>query len=123
MRRVKRASGGRLRAASLVEAVVAAVVLLIVFTAAMELLPRLTLRGDDALAVAEAEYRAVCAFDKYGSGVWPAGTYVERYGGGEATVRVAPLKNRVQGFGPRDLPPRVRRRRSDGARGAVSAIP
>ena len=39
MRRVKRASSGRLRAASLVEAVVAAVVLLIVFTAAMELLP------------------------------------------------------------------------------------
>ena len=91
MRRVKRASGGRLRAASLVEAVVAAVVLLIVFTAAMELLPRLTLRGDDALAVAE-EYRAMCAFDKYGSGVWPAGTYVERYGGGEATVRVEPYR-------------------------------
>ena len=92
MRRVKRASGGRLRAASLVEAVVAAVLLLIVFTAAMELLPRLTLRGDDALAVAEAEYRAMCAFDKYGSGVWPAGTYVERYGGGEATVRVEPYR-------------------------------
>lgn len=92
MRRVKRASGGRLRAASLVEAVVAAVLLLIAFTAAMELLPRLTLRGDDALAVAEAEYRAMCAFDKYGSGVWPAGTYVERYGGGEATVRVEPYR-------------------------------
>ena len=92
MRRVKRASGGRLRAASLVEAVVAAVVLLIVFTAAMELLPRLTLRGDDSLAVAEAEYRAMCAFDKYGSGVWPAGTYVERYGGSEATVRVEPYR-------------------------------
>ena len=92
MRRVKRASGGRLRAASLAEAVVAAVVLLIVFTAAMELLPRLTLRGDDALAVAEAEYRAMCAFDKYGSGVWPAGTYVERYGGSEATVRVEPYR-------------------------------
>ena len=70
----------------------AAVVLLIVFTAAMELLPRLTLRGDDALAVAEAEYRAMCAFDKYGSGVWPAGTYVERYGGSEATVRVEPYR-------------------------------
>lgn len=78
----------RLRAASLVEAVVAAAVLLIAFMAAMELLPRLTLRGDDALAVAEAEYRAMCAFDKYGSGVWPAGMYVERYGGGEATVCV-----------------------------------
>ena len=58
----------------------------------VELLPRLTLRGDDALAVAEAEYRAMCAFDKYGSGVWPAGTYVERYGGGEATVRVEPYR-------------------------------
>ena len=46
MRRVKRASDGRLRAASLVEAVVAAVVLLIAFTAAMELLPRLTLREE-----------------------------------------------------------------------------
>ena len=67
-------------------------VLLIAFMAAMELLPRLTLRGDDALAVAEAEYRAMCAFDKYGSGVWPAGTYVERYGGGEATVRVEPYR-------------------------------
>ena len=92
MRRVKRASGRRLRAASLVVAVVAAVLLLIVFSAAMELLPRLTLRGDDAPAVAEAEYRAVCTFDKYGSGVWPAGTYVERYGGGEATVRVEPYR-------------------------------
>lgn len=66
MRRVKRASGGRLRAASLVEAVVAAVLLLIVFTAAMELLPRLTLRGDDALAVAEAEYRATNTDQAYG---------------------------------------------------------
>lgn len=49
-------------------------------------------RRVDALAVAEAEYRAMCAFDKYGSGVWPAGTYVERYGGGEATVRVEPYR-------------------------------
>ena len=26
------------------------------------------------------------------TGVWPAGTYVERYGGGEATVRVEPYR-------------------------------
>lgn len=92
MRRLRRPSAGKLRAASLVEAVVAAVVLLVAFAATMELLPRLTLRDDDAPAVAEAEYRAVCAFDKYGSGVWPAGTYVERYSGGVATVRVEPYR-------------------------------
>jgi len=89
---VKRASGGRLRAASLVEAVVAAVVLLIAFTAAMELLPRLSVREDDALAGAEAEYRAARAFDKYASGLWPAGEYTERYDWGEVTVRVEPYR-------------------------------
>ena len=60
-----------LRAASLLEAIVAAVVLLLVFTATMELLPRFTLRNDDALLVAEAEYRVDRAFDTYASGVWP----------------------------------------------------
>lgn len=82
----------RMRAASLVEAIVAAVVLLIAFAATMELLPRLTLRDDDGLAVAEAEYRVAQAFDKYGSGLWPAGEYAERYDGGELTIRVEPYR-------------------------------
>ena len=75
MRRVKRASGGRLRAASLVEAVVAAVVLLIVFTAAMELLPRLTLRGDQAYgpqartSSGTAEAKRRCAWSRIGNTV------------------------------------------------------
>lgn len=96
MRRVKKlfrdGRSRRMRAASLVEAIVAAVVLLIVFTATMELLPRLTLREDDAQAVAEAEYRVANAFEKYASGLWPAGTYVERYDGGEVRVRVEPYR-------------------------------
>lgn len=87
MRRMKQRN---LRAASLVEAIVAAVVLMTVFAAAMELLPRLTLRQDDAPATAEAEYRAARAFDKYASGLWPAGTYAERHDGGQTTVRVEP---------------------------------
>ncbi|WP_417012987.1 hypothetical protein [Alistipes sp.] len=82
----------RMRAASLVEAIVAAVVLLIAFAATMELLPRLTLRDDDGLAVAEAECRVAQAFDKYGSGLWPAGEYAERYDGGELTIRVEPYR-------------------------------
>ena len=54
----------RLRAASLLEAVVAAVLFLTAFAAAMELVPRLTVRDDDALLVAEAEYRVGQVFGK-----------------------------------------------------------
>lgn len=78
----------RLKAASLVEAIVAAVVLMIVFAATMELLPRLSLCDDDGLRSVEAEYRMACALHKYGSGVWPEGEYVEPYDGGEVTIRV-----------------------------------
>lgn len=78
----------RLRAASLLEAVVAGVLFLTVFAAALELLPRLTLRDDDALVVAEAEYRVGEAFDKYGTGLWPCGDYAEIYDWGEISVRI-----------------------------------
>lgn len=85
-------SGRRLRGASLVEALVAAVVLLVVFAATLELLPRLSVRGDDALLTAEAEYRVGRAFDKYGSGLWPAATYAEHYDWGAVTICVEPYR-------------------------------
>ncbi len=90
----RRHGGGRrrLRAASLLEAIVAAVLFLIVFASAMELIPRLTVRGDEALLTAEAEYRVARAFDKYASGLWPAGEYAERYDWGEVTVRISPYR-------------------------------
>ncbi len=78
----------RLKGASLLEAIVAAVLFLTVFAAIMELLPRLTVRDDDALLVAEADYRVGRAFDKYGSGVWPCGEYAETYDWGAVTVRI-----------------------------------
>ena len=77
----------RLRGASLLEAIVAAVLLLTVFAAVMELLPHLTVR-DDALLVAEADYRAGRAFDKYATGLWPSGEYAEAYDWGAVTVLV-----------------------------------
>lgn len=80
--------GRRLRGSSLLEAIVAAVLFLTVFAVAMELLPRLTVRDDDALLVAEADYRVGRVFDKYGSGVWPCGEYVETYYWGTVTVRI-----------------------------------
>lgn len=78
----------RLKGASLLEAIVAAVLFLTVFVAVMELLPRLTVRDDDALLVAEADYRVGQAFGKYGSGVWPCGDYAETYDWGAVTVRI-----------------------------------
>ncbi len=78
----------RLRGASLLEAIVAAVLLLTVFAAVMELLPRLTVRDDDALLVAEADYRAGRAFDKYATGLWPCGEYVETCDWGTITIRI-----------------------------------
>lgn len=82
-----------LRAASLLEAVVAAVLFLTVFAAAMELVPRLTLRDDDALRVAEAEYRAGQAFEKYATGLWPCGEYAAEYGWGRVAVLVEPYRD------------------------------
>lgn len=75
--------------ASLLEAVVAAVLFLTLFAAVMELVPRLTVRDDDALLVAEAEYRAGRAFEKYATGLWPCGEYAERQDWGDITVQVS----------------------------------
>lgn len=83
----------RLRAASLLEAVVAAVLFLTVFAAVMELIPRLTVRDDDALLVAEAEYRVGQVFEKYGTGLWPCGEYTETYDWGAVTAFVEPYRD------------------------------
>lgn len=62
---------------------------LTVFAAVVELLPRLTVRDDDALLVAEADYRAGRAFGKYATGLpWPSGEYAEAYDWGAVTVLV-----------------------------------
>lgn len=88
-----RAARGRWRAASLLEAVVAAVLFLTVFAVVMELVPRLTVRDDDALLVAEAEYRAGRAFGKYATGLWPCGEYAEQYVWGSVAIRIAPYRD------------------------------
>lgn len=97
MRRLRRFVGsGMLRGSSLVEAVVAAIVLMIVFGTTLELLPRLAMRDDEALVTIEAEYRAGRAFDKYASGLWPEGEYAERYEWGEVAVRIGPYGEREE---------------------------
>lgn len=83
----------RLRGASLVEAIVAAVVFLLVFAAVLEILPRLTVRGDDTLLLVEADYRMKRAFAKYATGVWPCGEYGEEYGWGRVVVKLNPYRD------------------------------
>lgn len=82
-----------IKGASLLEAIVAAVIFMTVFAAVMEVMPRLSVRDDDALLVAEAEYRTARACDKYNTGLWPCGEYTERYEWGEITVRIAPYRD------------------------------
>lgn len=81
---------GTVRGATLPEALVAAVIFLTLFTLTLGLLPRLAVRDDDGLLVAEAEYRTARAAERYGSGLWPDGEYAERYEWGEVTIRVEP---------------------------------
>lgn len=83
----------RLRGASLLEAVVAAVLMLTIFAAAMELLPHLTVSDEDTLSVAEAEYRVARTFDKYATGLWPCGEYAEAYDRGRIVVAVEPYRD------------------------------
>lgn len=80
--------GWRIKGSTLLEAVVAAALFLTTFMSVMALLPRISTGGNDAVLYVEAEYRAVEAFDKYASGLWPCGEYVERYEWGDVIVRV-----------------------------------
>lgn len=93
IRKCGRAPQRRLRAASLLEAVVAAVLFLTVFAAVTELLPRLTVREDEALLLTEAHYRVSRAFDKHATGLWPAGEYTETYDWGSVVIRVEPYRD------------------------------
>lgn len=93
MRRLIRKGRRRVRAASLLEAIVAAVLFLTVFAAVMELLPHLTVRNDDALRVAEADYRAGQAFEKYGTGLWPCGEYAQPCDWGVVTISIGSYRD------------------------------
>lgn len=84
---------GSLQGATLLEAIVAAVLFLTVFAAVTELVPRLTLRDDDALLVAEAEYRTLRMCEKYATGLWPCDTYIESCDWGRIEVEITPYRD------------------------------
>ena len=80
----------RLSAASLLEAVVASVVLLIVFAASLETVVRLTAGPSDGIVCAEADYRAACTASEIRRGAFSEGTTEHSYGWGTLTVLIEP---------------------------------
>ena len=80
----------RLPAASLLEAVVASVVLLIVFTASLATVVRLTATPSEGMACVDADYRAACTASEIRQGAFSEGTTERSYGWGTLTVLIEP---------------------------------
>ena len=80
----------RLLAASLLEAVVASVVLLIVFAASLETVVRLTATPSEGMACVDADYRAACTASEIRQGAFSEGTTERSYGWGTLTVLIEP---------------------------------
>jgi len=83
----------RLKAASLIEAVVASVLFMIVFALSLELLPKLSVGSVDEFATVEVRQIAERSRRKYVAGLWPAGEYFERYDAGCVKIIISPYRN------------------------------
>lgn len=81
---------GCLPAASLLEAIVASVVWLVVFAASLETVVRLSAGPSDGLVCAEADYRASRILGEIREGAYGEGTTERTYGWGTITVRIGP---------------------------------
>lgn len=80
----------RFSASSLLEAVVASVVLLAVFAASLETVVRLTTAPSEGMACVDADYRATCVASEICRGAFAEGTTELSYGWGTLTVRIEP---------------------------------
>ena len=80
----------RFPASSLLEAVVASVVLLAVFAASLETVVRLTTAPSEGMACVDADYRAACVASEIRRGAFAEDTTELSYGWGTLTVRIEP---------------------------------
>lgn len=80
----------RFSASSLLEAVVASVVLLAVFAASLETVVRLTTAPSEGMACVDADYRAACVASEIHRGAFAEDTTELSYGWGTLTVRIEP---------------------------------
>ena len=79
----------KISGASLIEAVVASTIFLIVFICSLETLTRLTSGGASSeYILVEADHMTDIVMNKYSTGTYPAGIYTEEFGWGDIIVRI-----------------------------------
>lgn len=79
----------KLKASTLIEAVVASTIFLIVFLLSLETVSRLFTGGrDDELVMIEADHRTDVCFAVYGTGEYPPGTYTDEFDWGTVSTEI-----------------------------------
>lgn len=78
----------RLPASSLLEAIIASVVLLIVFATSLETVVRLTTGPSEGIVCAEVDYRMACVMSEIRQGAFEKGTTERSYAWGKLTIRI-----------------------------------
>lgn len=83
----------KLIGASLLEAIIAGLLFLIVFSITMELLPYLARPRHETLFSMKLDFAIEQILTKYMTGVWPNGIYSETYEWGEISIRIEPYRD------------------------------
>lgn len=83
----------RLKASTLIEAMVAAVIFLIVFAVSMQTISKLTVKDNIGVILIEADYRTKIIFNRFTGGEYVSGSYVEKFDWGEITTVVCPYRD------------------------------
>ncbi len=80
----------RFAGSSIIEAIVASLIFLLVFVASLSTLTAITLRNDEGYVLLEAERAQINCFHNYGDGLKADGTYTDTFVWGEITTTIAP---------------------------------
>jgi hypothetical protein len=79
---------GRLKGASMIEAIVASLIFLLAFAISLSTLTGLTLREDEGYVLLEVERAISDRFTLYGDGIRAQGTYTDTYEWGKITTSI-----------------------------------
>lgn len=91
--------GGKMRrlkyvkASTLIETIVASIIMLVAFGAAMHTATQLTVSKDDCYTLIEADYRVKACLAEYADGEHHSGTYYKEYDWGKITIRVSQYRD------------------------------
>ncbi len=83
----------RLPGSSMIEAIVASLIFLVVFAASLSTLTGLNLRGDEGYVLLEAERALEDCSMRYGDGTWADDTYTDTFAWGGITTVVSEYRD------------------------------